>query len=405
MKTAGIIAEYNPFHNGHLYQLQKTREMTGADFVIIVMSGDFMQRGTPALFDKYLRCRAALLGGADLVIEMPVFGSLSSAADFADCGVSLLNQTGVTDFLSFGSECGDIEALKAQEASMDISREDVSAKIRDGVKSGKTWPQARADAFFALSDAQALAAPNDILAVEYLRALKKFHSNIVPYTVPRCDDGYHSETVAGSFASATALRRAYLEGRNVDFERAVPAFLPGLLKDGGCVPVEFDDFSMLLSEKLLTSPLERLKETASMPADLAAKLFRERLNFKKAGGLTAAAKDRQYTYTRVNRALMSVILGITKEETKAFKDMDSAPWLRILGFRRSAVPLLSEMKKKAGVPMISKVADAGGRLSGPALSLFEKHLKTAELYRLAAQLNHAAGRPLPNEYTRPVIIL
>ena len=98
MKTAGIIAEYNPFHNGHLYQLQKTREMTGADFVIIVMSGDFMQRGTPALFDKYLRCRAALLGGADLVIEMPVFGSLSSAADFADCGVSLLNQTGVTDF-------------------------------------------------------------------------------------------------------------------------------------------------------------------------------------------------------------------------------------------------------------------------------------------------------------------
>lgn len=420
MKTIGIIAEYNPFHNGHLYQLEQSRKQAGAKYAVVVMSGDYTQRGTPAIYNKYRRALAALLSGADLVVELPVFGVVAGAADFADCGVSLLSQMGIADFLAFGSESGCLNALTAQQELLSRETEEVSLLVREGLKQGLTWPMARARALelsaaataaetgepqhsTAKTEAGVPVSPNDILGVEYLRALKKYSSPMEPLTIRRCDQGYHSLSLSGSFASATAIRRAITDQDQDFLSNVLPASFFESRKGEACPEITFDDFSALLCEKLLTSTLGELKAVSGMPGDLAGKLYRERLTFRAASELTAEFKDRQYTYTRVNRCLMNLILGVTEEETARFKELDSAPWIRILGFKKSSAGLLTSMKKNANAPIISKVADYPAVLDKPAQTLFEKHLRTSELYRMVSQLK--TGQSMKNEFTRSVIIV
>lgn len=404
MKTTGIIAEYNPFHNGHKFHLEKAKEMTGSDYAVVIMSGDYTQRGTPAIYTKYMRARTALLAGADLVLEMPVFGSVASAPDFAACGVNSLHAAGICDFLFFGSESGDIAELKTQAESLENESEEVSAAIRQGLKSGLTWPQARAYAYETVSGNEIVpGSPNDILGIEYIRSLNKLSSSMEPATVRRTDPGYHSEEISGSFASATAARKAIMEQNFNLLSEILPSEFFECLREECCPPVTFDDFSLLLGEKLLNASLEELFSIAGMPDDLARKLYKNKLDFLPAEELVASRKDRQYTYTRINRCLLNLMLNITTADAAAFKSFNSVPWLRILGFRKDAGPLLSALKKNASVPVITKTANAASLLSEPAMELFSKHLRSAELYRLASQLK--TGRSIKNEFTRSVIIV
>lgn len=401
MKTTGIIAEYNPFHNGHKYHLQKAKELTGCDYTIVVMSGDYTQRGTPAIYSKYMRAKAALLAGADLVLEMPVYGSVASAPDFAECGVNTLAATGVCDNLFFGSESGDLAGLQEQADALSHESEEISAKIKACLKAGLSWPDARANAFGEEKPVASL--PNDILGIEYLHALQKINASITPITLKRTDPGYHSEEKDGSFASATAARKAIL-AQDLDFlQDILPDEHFEALAEFSCPPVTFDDYSLLLCEKLLTSSLEQLSNVAGMPEDLARKLYKHRLDFHTSDQLVAARKDRNYTYTRVNRSLMNLMLGITKEDSLLFKEYHSAPWLRILGFRKDAGPLLSELKKKATVPIITKTANAEAILLDHAYELFKKHLTSAEVYRLICQIKSA--KTAKNEFTNSILIV
>ncbi len=401
MKTTGIIAEYNPFHNGHKYHLEKAKEITGCDYLVVVMSGDYTQRGTPAIYSKYVRAKAALLAGADLVLEMPVYGSVASAPDFASCGVNILEATGICNHLFFGSESGDIDLLQKQANALSTESAEISNKIKNGLKSGLSWPDARANAFGESNTVASL--PNDILGVEYLQSLNKIGSQITPITLKRNDPGYHSEEKAGKFASATAARKAILEN-DLDFLLEV---LPDehfqSLSDDPCPPITFDDCSLLLCEKLLTKSLEQLFQVSGMPEDLARKLYKHKLDFHSASKLVAERKDRNYTYTRINRCLINTMLEITKTDTAIFKEYSSAPWLRILGFRKDASLLLSELKKHAAAPLITKTANYTSILSEGRLDLFEKHLKTAELYRLISQLK--SGKPAKNEFTNSIIMI
>ena len=401
MKTTGIIAEYNPFHNGHKHHLEQARLMTGCDYVIVVMSGDYTQRGTPAIYSKYMRAKAALLAGADLVIEMPVYGSVSSAPDFAECGVNTLDSTGICDYLFFGSESGDIERLNQQAAALFDESEEISAKIKAGLRTGLSWPEARANAY---GDHDLIAStPNDILGIEYIQAIQKRKSGILPVTMKRNDPGYHSEEKEGRFASATAARKAILAS-DLDFiQEILPDEHFDSLTDFVCPPITFDDCSLLLSEKILNSSIEHLSDVAGMPEDLARKLFKHRLEFLSSDQLVAERKDRNYTYTRVNRSLLNLMLGITKDDSSQFKEHDSVPWIRILGFRKEAAPLLSELKKCSTVPIITKTANAGSILSDDAFGLFQKHLTASELYRLIAQLK--SGQTIKNEFTSSIIIV
>lgn len=400
MKAAAIIAEYNPFHNGHKYQIEETKRQTGADFVAVVMSGDFVQRGIPAIYSKSFRTRSALLSGADIVIEMPVFGTLSAAQDFARCGVSLFQHMGIIDVISFGSESGSMEELQqlAEQTSMETSEQ--SILIRKSLRNGFTYPQA-----LALAKKDSIpVSPNDILAVEYMKALKEFSSNITPWTLKRSDPGYHSEDRNDSFASATAIRKAIWE-RNLEFLTAV---LPDShfmsMETEPEVPLFPDDFSLLLNHKILTSSLEDLQDISGMPEDLAAKLYKNRLEFFRTSAMTAARKDRQHTYAKVSRALMNLMLNITIKDQHTFAGFDYAPWIRILGFKKSAAPLLSELKKSCDIPIITKTANAQNILSPAACELFEKNLAASELCRMVRELK--SGCPHKNEFTRsPIIIL
>ena len=407
MKTAGIIAEYNPFHNGHKYHIEKTKELTGCDYVVVIMSGDYTQRGTPAIYSKYTRAKAALLAGADLVLEMPVFGSVASAPDFAECGVHGLFATGLCDYLVFGSEAGSLDELQAQAFSLENETKEISEQIRLGLKNGLSWPAARARAYEHASQDElpspVASLPNDILGIEYLRTIRKLDASIVPVTIKRTDPGYHSETQSGKFASATAARKAILEN-NLDFlTETMPVAFFQALEQEPCPPVTFHDCSLLLGEKLLCTTQNDLTKISGMPTDLANKLYKHRLDFEFADALIAARKDKNFTYTRINRCLLNLILGITKNETSQFKQLSSVPWLRILGFRKDAGPLLSELKKKANVPVITKIAAAESVLSEPASALFTKHLQSAEIYRLLMQMK--SGKKAKNEFQRSVILV
>ena len=403
MKTAGIIAEYNPFHNGHEYHLTETRMQTGADYLVVIMSGDYVQRGEPAIFNKYLRARTALMAGADLVLELPVFGAVSSAADFAGCAVSSLEKSGLVDILSFGSECGNLNFLKSRAEYTDTETEEISFLIRQGLKKGLSWPMARAAAYETAGYGTISSSPNDILGTEYLKALKNLHSSMEPFTMARTDPGYHSKDRIGAFASATAARKA-IEENDPDFLMEIlPDFFFSCFENEGCPAVTFDDFSAVLNERLLNASQKQLEDTSGMPKDLAAKLYKNRLRFLPARKLTAASKDRQYTYTRVSRSLLNVTLGITKQDLSSFKELGMCPWLRILGFKRDSALLLTKLKKNSDIPIITKTADASSILSGEALRLFEKHLLSSELYRMICEIK--TGKSTKNEFTRSVILL
>lgn len=424
MKTVGIIAEYNPFHNGHALQLRKAMEASGADYAVIVMSGDFVQRGAPAMYAKHIRTKTALSCGADLVLELPVFGVTSAARDFAAAGVSLLNKTGITDSISFGSECGNLGELLRMRDRLLSEDAEISARIREGLRAGYSWPKAVALA----NDTAGPVSPNDILAVEYLRALKETGASMEPIPIARTDSGYHSETLDGPLASATAIRRAILDPsdrNNPARYDSLKAVLPeeffsvlaketdahGICAEPDCSQLPLpsgleivpDDFTLLLNAAFRTKTLSELSEIHQMPADLPRRLYRERLSFRPFTEWISFAKTRQVTYSHVSRALMNLVLGITKDEFSRFRDANSAPWIRILGFKKSAAPLLSALRANAAVPLITAPADAKRQLSEPDLALFFKSLEVSELYRLIAE--EKTGRSVKNEYTRPLVIL
>ncbi len=445
-RTVGIIAEYNPFHNGHAYQIRKAKELSGADYCVAVMSGDFVQRGAPAIYDKYTRTRMALLGGADLVIEMPPVFAASSAEDFAACGIAILDRLGVVDTLCFGSECGRIEPLMEIAQILCRNPEEYETILAENLRNGFTFPQARADALArycrteekktGLSDGPSaalpgrtdgtfsdgydpetlLSSPNNILGVEYCKALIRRNSSIQPQTILRKGDHYHETALPSDmvFPSAAALRQT-LGSPNMDdirshftrITRSVPEPVLPLIQDA--VPLLPDDFSAVLNVRLLELQLNRtpLTDFLDVSEDLAARINRQILIFSDFEDRISTLKTKQYTYTRVGRALTHILLGITAEETLRRKSEDYVSCIRILGFRRSAQPLLSAVKKNtkktAPLPLITKTADAASILDYDALQDFRRDLYCSHLYQsvLAAK----SGRKIPNEYTASVVVV
>ena len=421
IKAAGIIAEYNPFHNGHHYQVETVRRLTGADYVIAAMSGDFVQRGEPAIFDKYTRAHMALCGGADLVVELPTLFATSSAEDFAACGVALLSALGA-DILCFGSESGNLEVL--QKAAEILTEEPAEWKeLHQGyLKQGESFPAARCRAMEALTGepefSVLLSSPNNILAVEYLKAIHRQKSPMQPVTIRRKGAGYHDTGVSGPLASASALREL-LHAEQMPAEYPVPgdgdtsllsAQMPpavlSVLSESGALtaPLFADDLTELLNFRLLAAirNQDNLSRYADLAPDLAARLTKQTLQFAPFSERIARLKSRSYTYTRISRALLHLTLGITEEETRNAKALGYAPYARILGFKKSAGPLLSHLRERSQIPLITKTADAGNILSPEALSILETDFYASHVYQ---SLLAARGRTIRNEYTKSVIVL
>ncbi len=433
MKTVGIIAEYNPFHNGHAYQIRMAKELTGAAFCVVAMSGDFVQRGAPAVFDKYTRTRMALSAGADLVLEIPPVFATGSAEDFASCGVALLDRLGIVDTLCFGSECGRLEPMKAVAGILLQEPEAYRKELTQGLKDGLTFPQARQKALEAYLSGDSLSelppgsglsgllsSPNNILGIEYCKALLRRRSRMEPVTILRKGSGYH-DTQLREEPSAAAIRKILLTPSDQNgsgirphftaLSQSVPAPVLSLIRDA--YPLHAEDFSALLAQRLLTLQLtERpLTDFYDVPDDLAARIGKRTLEFAGFADRCAALKTRQYTYTRVSRALIHIMLDMTAQDAAARKAHDFISYVRVLGFRREAAPLLSAIQeqapnareKAAPLPLITRTADAASILDGSSLAEFRRDLYCSHIYQ--AVLAAGSGRRIANEYTTGLIVM
>jgi len=460
MKTVGIIAEYNPFHNGHLYQLKKAKEITGADFAVVVMSGDFTQRGTPAVFDKYTRCRLSLLAGADLCIELPVVYATASAELFAKGAVSLLSALGV-DALCFGSECGELAPLREIASLLFAEPPAYKEALNKALKEGLSFPSARAVAVrkcahagslpgadasafnnlpsagslsgadvtasgslsgmdaaasdslsgVAAAASDVLASPNNILGIEYLKALLALEKNgqhaPVPYTIKREGDGYLSHTLSEeSFCSAMALRKGIVE-ENPDLLRYVPESIRQEFSDTCQMKSALcaDDFSGMLFYKLLSEKDTGYASYLDVSSDLSDKIRKNLGTFTTFSAFCEnSLKSKDITLTRVYRSLLHILLSIKKEDLPA-----AAPYARILGFREASFEVFGCLSKE-NIPLLSRLKDASSLLSPEALSCLSKDIFAAQLYehvRMQHMLHKLHTKkddcPFVSEYSRPVI--
>ena len=444
MKTVGIIAEYNPFHRGHAYHLQKAKELADADYTVVVLSGDFVQRGGPAIVDKYLRAEMALRSGADLVLELPISYATGSAEAFAQGAVSVLEAVGCVDALCFGSEAGGLSALLSYARLFEEEPPAYRELLREALRQGLSFPAARsraaeeyrnlterilpccADDADCRRSASLLEEPNNILGVEYCRALIRRSSSIRPLTLPRRSSGYHDLSLDTEMASASAIRQAvfqayeaYKTGSSGEAEAAkeVGSLLPASLENqlppasrrllaaalASYGPVRLNDFSSILSYRLLTLSRKELSSFQDVGEELAARMENCRFQFTTAEAFADLLKTRQLTHTRVTRALCHILLGLTQADLDARKAAGWPVYLRALGFRESARPLLAEIKKRSACPLLVKAADASSVLPPEQLALFEQDVSAAHVYE-AVKENRRGGAPI-HEYTRSPIVV
>lgn len=396
MNITGIIAEYNPFHNGHAYQLEKARELTGADYLIVIMSGDFVQRGTPAILEKHLRARAALENGADLVLELPVRYSTASAMDFASGAVKLLDALNCVTHLCFGSESGTLEPLTAAAELLECEPPEYKKALQSALREGLSYPLARQKAFTSVLNGPEqygtlLKSPNNILGIEYLRALLRLNSTIHPVTIERTNDNYHQKRLEDRFASATAVRTALLNGCPENTAEYVPPQMQNMLETAvrqNALLTE-DDFSLVLRYQLQLSSPDDLAEYLDVPRSLANRIFRLRNEFTGFRQFADLLKTKELTRTRINRSLLHILLRL-----KATPQPLSH--IRILGFRKEASPLLTCLKKNSALLPVTRLTAL------PEASIAED-LFASSLYHAA--LACRTGTPQPEERTIPVVIV
>lgn len=413
MKTVGIIAEYNPFHNGHAYQIRRAKELTQADYCVVVMSGDFVQRGAPALMDKYLRAECALKNGADLVLELPVCYALSSAETFARGAVSLLDKLGIVDSLCFGSECGDINLLMdfAKELLHEtpLFKETLARELRIG----HTYPQARnaaldASAPHLTAHTSVLTSPNNILGIEYCKALLSCGSKIVPCTVERIGASYHDNGLENTFCSAMAIRESLRQaGASDGLARQIPAVTLKLMEDAymKSYPVFPDDLSLLLHYSLLSGEASGFTDYPDIDKELSDRILKFLPRYRDFRSFCDQLKSKNRTYARISRSLLHILLHITQEELARYEKEGLVFYARMLGFRESASGLLSDIKKKAQIPLLSKLADAEKQLAQTGLLMLEKDIYASHIYQGIVRYKFPGDDSSPeiNEYKKPII--
>ena len=411
MKTVGLITEYNPFHNGHAYHIEKAKMLTGADRVIVVMSGDFVQRGAPAVMPKHLRAKSALLSGASLIIELPVCFATGSAEYFAQGSISLLNQLGCIDSICFGSECGDLHLLKEIAQILADEPIEYQTALKQALKEGASFPAARQEALNIYSDkySEILASPNNILGIEYLKALAKIHSKMEPFTIKRIGAGYHDMDIDGQFSSATAIRSDIYQLADVNssseslplthIQTQVPSSCHELMKKNYQTryPVKADDFSLLLKAKLLSETAGSLSHYLDMSPELANRILRLRNDYLSFEQFCDLLKTKELTRSRISRSFIHVLLGITNDWLTAMKA--PAPYARILGFRRDHADLLGILKRTSDSPLITSPARAV--LADTAYQMLELDIYASNLYE--SVITDLYGTPFHNELTKQII--
>lgn len=394
MKITGLITEYNPFHKGHEYHIKQAKEVTGADYIIVVMSGDFVQRGTPACVQKHVRAHMALVSGADLVLELPVAYATGSAELFAQGAVSILHHLGVVDYICFGSECGTTESLM-EIARLLVDEPDwYRASLQEHLKNGLSYPAARAAAIPKYSEL--LSSPNNILGIEYCKALLRLNSHIQPISIKRKGNLYHAEQLNENLPSATAIRKQLLNETST-LERQIPKDALSILSkeiDTSGIVTDNDFSQMLLYRLLSAASPQELASYMDVSDELAARIFKCRTQFISFDQFADLLKTKELTRTRINRALLHILLDIKKGQP-------TAVYARMLGFRKDAAPLLSLIKNHATIPFFSKTSTIFDLLNSDQQLLFKKSIDASLLYE--SILSQKGTRSMIHEHSKAIL--
>lgn len=376
MTVAGIIAEYNPLHNGHAFLIGELRRM-GADCVAVVMSGNFVQRGEPSILSKWSRTRAALLSGADLVVELPLPWAVSGAQRFALGGVALLSALGA-DWIGFGSECGNLDQL--EEARHALASPLLHDQIKKSLQSGATFASARQEAvnsLFGSDTAVLLREPNNVLGIEYLQAIEHLNTDIKPHTVQRTPLLLSGAGESSDAASSSAVRAKIFGGK--PFSRYMPEEACRILKEeiaSGRAPahISFAERGVLACLRRMTP--EQFSRLPDISEGLENRIFAA---VQKAGSvkeLLESVKTKRYPMARIRRILLSAFLGIEASDSAGVP-----PYLRILGIGENGEKVLRRAKEQNSIPFVSRYADAA-RLSPHARKIFELESQASDLYAL-----------------------
>lgn len=403
MKTVGLIVEYNPFHNGHQWHAEQARRLSGDAGVVAVMSGHFLQRGEPASFDKWLRAKMAVSGGVDLVIELPTVFAVRSAQYFAAGGIRLLESLGIVNYVCFGAESDNLDLLK--QAAAASSQYGASQSLLANMKKGETYAKAFSRSVSELTgiDATLLSSPNNILAIEYLRAIEAFAPDIFPLVVKRKQAHYHETQIKCSIASATAIRKSLEEcgGLTGQVIGAVPHSTAEILEFAltrGLGPVSTESLALPLLYLLRSLSVDQLGQYPEISEGLHHKLASISLQARSIEELLTLLKSKRYTRTRLQRMLMHILLGTKKKDMELW-DETGPLYARVLAFNDTGRNMLKEIASKGSVPLITKTAavlntrnlQSGDR--NPLQHMLAIDIRASDIYALALPnfLDRAGG--------------
>ncbi|ALX47372.1 nucleotidyltransferase [Lentibacillus amyloliquefaciens] len=365
MQACGLIVEYNPFHNGHAYHIQASREATGADCIIAVMSGSFLQRGEPAIIDKFHRTKAALSAGADLVLELPYLYAVQSSDLFAEGSVKTLNEAGVSS-ICFGSESGDISYFTQGYNTFKNNQASYQSALHEQLDKGESFPEASRLAYRHIgltTDKMDLAKPNNILGFGYVKSILDNDLPIDPLTITRIKSGYHDQAITDSIASATSIREELLATNKVteQVKRALPEeTITQLLhyKQKANCWHSWESYFSLLHYRVMTMSDSELAAIHGVDEGLEYRIKKSALKAGSFHEWMHAIKTKRYTWTRLQRIFAHILTNTTKEEVNLIKGNASVPYIRLLGMTKTGQHYLNSRKKQMDVPLITTLARA-----------------------------------------------
>ena len=413
MKIVGLVVEYNPFHNGHLYHLNKSKEVTNATHSIAVMSGNFLQRGEPALFDKYTRAQIAVSNGVDLVVELPSLFACQSAEIFSHGAVTLLNSLNCIDSICFGSEEGDIQILY-QIASI-LTNEPIQFKniLKAYLDEGLLFAVARSKALYDyISSNNLLDIPeeklntilnssNNILGIEYIKSLIRLNSNIEPYTITRIKSEYNSEIISSNICSATAIRKVLKDYCELsDISNVVPyhtlyAIENSIKKEFNPM---FDEYYFDIIKQIIVRDINNLNSYFDVNEGIENKIYKSVFTSNSLDSLQQDIKSKRYTLTRVKRILNNILLGITKEDMNKVKSISYIPYVRVLAFNDKGREIIKQIKLNSDICIVNKFANIDFNSDDLFKTLINYDIKASNMYNLIYYKNNVDKLKGPMDY-------
>ncbi len=399
----GIIAEYNPFHNGHLYHILKSKELTKDDYTIAIIGGNFTQRGESSLIDKWTKAEMALANGIDLVIELPTLYSISSAENFAEGAVKILNSLKIVDHLSFGAECEQINKLNIIANVLNEEPKDFKTFLSLELSNGNSFPKARQSALVTyLNDpsySKILNEPNNILGIEYLKALKKYRSKIAPVSIQRKSSGHLNTDYTGTISSSTSIRQMLKEGNTKNLKDTLTPSSYTILKEEineGHFVLDFSEFEKIVMYNLRTKSLEDIKKLQDVSEGLENSIKKAASSCNTISEFLDLVCTKRYTKTRIKRILLYSLLNITKKDMAISKKI--LPYVRVLGFNQKGKTLLGKINKRnPNLKVITSVKKFTDTNNNKNLNMMiQKDILATNIYTLCFKKDSCANLDFSN---------